>query len=182
MSDVTTRYRPVTRILHWAVALIVIATIPVGQLMIQDGLSRTLQNTLFIFHKNVGVLILLLVIVRLAYRAIYPAPPFPSTMPAIQRRIAPITHWLLYGLLLVMALSGYIRVEAGNFPIEMLDALGVPALVPVNETLENTAKAVHFYARFVLVPLIFLHIGAGLYHRFVLRDGIFGRIWPLLGR
>ncbi len=182
MAAPTARYRPTARVLHWLVALLVIATIPVGQTMIQQGLPRGLQNALFIFHKNVGVIIFLLVALRLAFRAIFPAPPLPDHVPEYQRRIAPWTHWLLYALLLVMTISGYLRVEAGDFPIEGLDALGIPPLVAPNDTLEEIAKTTHYYARYPLVALILLHIGAGLYHLLWLRDGVFGRIWPILGR
>jgi len=118
----------------------------------------------------------------LLFRAIYPAPPMPETLPKIQRIAASVTHWLLYTTLVVMSVSGYIRVEAGNFPIELLDMLGVPAFVAVNETVADRAQAVHYYARFALVPLIAIHIGAGLYHKFIKKDGIFGRIWPVFGR
>ena len=64
-----TGYRTPARLFHWIVALLVLATIPAGQIMIQDGLSRPVQNALFIFHKNVGVVILLVVLARLAPRA-----------------------------------------------------------------------------------------------------------------
>ncbi|WP_342773830.1 cytochrome b [Histidinibacterium lentulum] len=177
-----TGYRRTARVLHWLVAIVVIATLPVGMLMLEESVPRETRDALFIFHKNVGVVILLLVLARLAYRAWRPPPPMPDHLPRWQVRIAGATHAGLYVLLLVMAVSGYVRVEAGNFPIELLDALGVPALVPVNETLETTAQAIHFWTRFLLVPLIVLHVGAALHHRFVLRDGVFARMWPPLGR
>jgi cytochrome b561 len=87
----------------------------------------------------------------------------------------------LYGLLLVMAISGYIRVRAGGFPIEMLDALGVPGFVPRSDALAQAAQRVHGVARFPLMALIVLHIAAGLKH-LIARDGVFGHIWPPLGR
>ena len=171
-------YTPMARALHWIVALLVIATVPVGQIMIQEGLERSLQNTLFIFHKNVGVVILLLVLARLAYRAFNPAPPLPAEMPSWQKNLAHATHVLLYVFLLVMAFSGYVRVRAGGFPIEWLDAIGAPALVPRSDALAETAKTTHFYARFALVPLILMHVAGALHHGIVKRDGVFSRMWP----
>lgn len=182
MEKSGTGYRRTARVLHWLVAIVVLATLPAGVLMLNESIARETRNTLFIFHKNVGVVILLLVLARLAYRAFRPPPPMPDHLPAWQAKVAGATHAGLYVLLLVMAVSGYVRVEAGNFPIEMLDALGIPPLVPVNETLETTAKAIHFWTRFLLVPLILVHIGAALHHRFVLKDGVFARMWPPLGR
>ncbi|NIA72083.1 cytochrome b [Pelagibius litoralis] len=175
-------YRTTARSLHWIVALAVLATIPVGQWMTTEGLERSLQDSLYIFHKNAGVLILLAVVLRLVYRAVYPPPPLPATVPDWQRRASAVSHLTLYALLIVMGVSGYIRVKAGGFPIEMLDALQVPSLVPRSDSLAGTAKAVHSYARLVLVAFIVLHIAAALYHAVWLKDGVFSRMWPLRGR
>ncbi|MEM1065845.1 MAG: cytochrome b [Pseudomonadota bacterium] len=180
MAEVATAppsYSTVTRWLHWLTAIVVIATIPVGVIMITEGLPRNVQNTLFIFHKNVGVVILLLVLARLIARAMTTTPPLPDAMPAWQKRAAAFSHAALYILLLVMAISGYVRVRAGGFPIEALDALGVPPLVPRSEPLAETAKWVHSNARFVLAAFIFLHIGAALQHGLIKKDGVFSRIW-----
>lgn len=170
------------RALHWVTAILVIATIPVGTLMVQEGLPRAFQDGLFIFHKNVGVILILLVAVRLIYRAAHEPPPLPASVPDWQRQAAGLTHVLLYALLIVMGLSGYVRVTAGGFPIEMLDALGIPPLAPRSDSLAETAKAVHFYARFALVALILLHVGAALQHLFSRADGVFSRMWPAAGR
>jgi cytochrome b561 len=171
-------YKPAARALHWSVALLVIATIPVGALMVEPGWARPTQDAMFVFHKNAGVLILLLMILRLAYRAMNPPPPLPATVPPAQQKIAEIAHWALYVMVLVMAVSGYVRVAAGGFPLEVLDALGVPRLVPRSDTLAEAGKTVHAYARFVLAGLIVAHVGAAAYHGLVKRDGVFSRMWP----
>ncbi|QQA42692.1 cytochrome b [Pelagovum pacificum] len=178
MSDRMRSYRGPAKALHWIVALLVVSTIPAGLVMVQDGIGRGLQDALFIYHKHVGVLILILVLVRLAYRLANPPPPLPDSVPPLQQRVAVATHWLLYAALLVMALSGYVRVVAGDFPIEFLDRLGVPPLVPANEALAETAKSIHAITRFALIPLVLMHIGAALFHAVVLKDGVFASMWP----
>jgi cytochrome b561 len=174
-------YAGMTRFLHWTVAVMVLATIPIGVIMLQEGLARSTQNLLFILHKNGGVILLLLVVLRILWRLATPAPALPAHLPDWQKRAAKATQILLYALLLIMAISGYIRVRAGGFPIEMLDALGVPGLVPRSDTLAEAAKTIHAYARFPLAALIALHIAAGLKHLFV-KDGVFQHIWPPIGR
>lgn len=176
-----TKYPAVSRLLHWVVAVLVLATIPVGVVMLQDGLSRPVQNLLFILHKNTGVILLLLVLVRLAVRLGTPAPLLPPDLPVWQARAAKTVQVSLYALLLVMAISGYVRVRAGGFPIEMLDAMGLDSFVPRSDALAETAKTIHAYARFPLAALIALHIAAGMKHLFA-KDGVFGHIWPPLGR
>lgn len=177
----TQKYPALIRLLHWGVGVLVLLTIPVGVIMLQEGLARPTQDLLFILHKNGGVLILLLVLLRIMWRLVTPAPALPPTIPTWQVRSAKAVQWTLYALLLVMAISGYIRVRAGGFPIEGLDALGIPALVPRSDALSEVAKTVHATARFPLAALIVLHIAAGLKH-LLARDGVFGHIWPPMGR
>lgn len=173
MSERIVAYKPLHRGFHWLVALLLIATIPAGTIMAGEEVSRPVQDALFIFHKNIGVVILLLMIARLAYRLVYPPPPLPDSVPRWQVAVAHATHWLLYLLVCVMAVSGYIRVVAGGFPLEVFDALGVPRLAPRSDALAETAKSVHFYVRFALIALIVLHVGAALFHGLVKRDGVF---------
>lgn len=180
MTSSTPGYRSLARLMHWIMAVLVLLMIPAGFVMIQRGLPRGLQDALFIFHKNFGVLLLLLILLRIAYRLLHKPPPEPESLHPLQRAAAALTHAGLYAMLLVMPLAGYTRVRAGGFPIESLDAMGLAGLVPRSETLANAAKAVHYYGSFVLALLVAMHIGAALLHGLILRDGVFSRMWPPL--
>lgn len=175
------KFSATTRFLHWLVAIMVLATMPIGVIMLLDGLERTTRDLLFILHKNGGVILFLLVVLRIIWRGVSPAPALPASVPAWQVRAANLAQWSLYALLLLMAVSGYIRVRAGGFPIEMLDALGVPPFVPRSESLAQTAQAIHGNARYLLAALIVIHVIAAISH-LVRRDGVFSRIWPPVGR
>lgn len=178
MQSEEDRYKAPARWLHWSVALLVLAMMPVGFLMIQQGLSRPFQNALFLFHKNTGVIVALLVLARILYRWRNPPPPLPQALPLWQKRVSAWTHRLLYGLIVLMPVTGYIRVRAGGFPIEMLDALGIGTLLPKSDALANAAKSLHYAGAWALVVLVALHIGAALQHALIKRDGIFQRMWP----
>ncbi len=182
MSAHLTRYRTPARLFHWTMALLVLLMIPAGAIMIREGISRDIQNTLFIFHKNVGVLILFLVIARLVFRLLNPPPPLPADMPDVQKRIAGATHLALYAFLFLMPIAGYVRVKAGGFPIETLDALGVPSLVPRSDALAEVAKSVHYAGSLAITAVVLLHVGAAIYHGVVRKDGVFSRMWPPAGR
>lgn len=171
-------YKAPARWLHWSVALLVLAMLPVGFLMVQQGLSRPLQNSLFLFHKNTGVIVALLVAARLFYRWRNPPPPLPAGLPDRQRQVSTWTHGILYGLIILMPVSGYVRVRAGGFPIEMLDALGIGTFLPKSEALANAAKSLHYAGAWALALLVALHVGAALQHALIKRDGIFQRMWP----
>ena len=176
-----TRYTGTARALHWLMAVLILLTVPAGLVMVQPGLDRGLQNALFIYHKNVGVLLLLLVVLRVLWRWRNPPPPKPASLPGWQARIAELTHGALYLLLFVVPIAGYVRVRAGGFPIETLDALGVPALVPRSDALAEIAKTVHYGAGLLIAAVIAMHVGAALFHGIVKRDGVFSRMWPPFG-
>jgi cytochrome b561 len=172
-------YHKTAKLLHWLVAGLVVLMIPIGQVMVIEGLPRIVQNTLFLLHKNGGVIVGLLMVLRLAFRLRYPPPPLPVSMPPLQARLASLTHALLYVLIFTMAVSGYVRVVAGGHPIEGLDSLNLPYLIGRSAVIEKAAQAVHYYAHFAVIALVAAHIGAALYHALVLRDSMLARMWPI---
>lgn len=164
------------RVFHWGTVLLVAVTIPIGLIMTQE-LPRPTQNLLFTLHKAIGITLLLTILARLAWRLAVGAPP-PHPMPRAQRLVAAGVHWALYALIFAMAVSGYVRVVSGGFPIEVLNALGVPPLLPKNEGLASWAKAVHATLAWVLMATITVHVAAAAYHGLVRRDGVVSRMWP----
>jgi len=178
----TISYSVAAKVLHWLMAALILSMIPAGFLMIQPDLNKPLQNALFIFHKNVGVVLLLLIVLRLLVRWRNPPPALPDHVPAWQARIAHASHAALYALMIAMPVAGYLRVRAGGFPIELLDALGLPTLVPRSDALAEIAKTTHYYGAYAIAAFVFAHVLAGFYHGLVLRDGVFSRIWPPVAR
>jgi len=176
------RYSAPARALHWLMAALILLSLPAGWLMVQDGIGRELRNVLFIYHKNAGVLIFLLVLLRLFTRWLRPPPPEPAHLPAWQARAARLSHASLYILMIAVPLAGYVRVRAGGFPIETLDALGIGTLVPRSDPLAELAKTVHYAAGLAIAALIALHVAAALRHGLLQRDGVFSRMWPPVGR
>lgn len=181
MTNFETQYSRIARLIHWTMALLILAMIPVGVLMTQPDLDRSLQNTLFIFHKNIGILLLVLIVLRIGYRLTHRPAPLPSDLPEWQHRAAGLSHLAIYALLLIMPVAGYIRVKAGGFPIESLDSLGMPSLVMRSDALAEIAKSIHYLGGFVLAGLVAMHIGAALHHGVVRKDGVFSRMWPPFG-
>lgn len=171
-------YRTPARAMHWIVAAAVLMMIPAGIVMIQEGIPRSLQDTLFLFHKNTGVLLFPLILVRLAYRLRHPAPPLPASMPGWQRRAAGASHAALYALLIVMPVSGFVRVRAGGFPIELLDSLGAGPWLARSEAVAGFAKGVHASGALALIAILVVHVGAALHHAVIRRDGVWQRMWP----
>jgi cytochrome b561 len=173
-------YGTVSRVFHWVTVVLVTVMILVGLVMVQD-IPRSLQDPLFILHKGLGPLVLVVVLLRLAWRATHPAPPLPASVPPLQARLAGAVHAGLYIFLIVQAVSGYVRVTTGGFPIEALEGLGIPPLLPKSEPVTEIASRVHGLSALVLIILIAMHVGAAAYHGIVRRDGVFSRMWPPFG-
>ena len=111
----------VSRLFHWVTVLLVAVMIPVGLIMTQD-VPKSVQDPLFILHKGLGPVVLVVVVARLLWRASHPAPPLPASVPPLQVKAARLVQGGLYFFLLLQATSGYVRVTTGGFPIEALQA------------------------------------------------------------
>lgn len=169
-----------SRLFHWSVAALVVVTIPIGIAMTSEGFD-SIRNGLYVAHKGLGVVLLVLIVGRVAWRLITPAPPLPSTIPDGERRLAAFTHRLLYVLLVVMAVSGYLRTVGGGFPIELLDALGVPPLVGEMPVWADRLSVLHGFVSYLLVATVAVHVAAVLQHTLFGKTDILSRMWPPFG-
>ena len=109
------RFTPVQRVLHWLMAVMVLAMLFIG-----IGMVSTLQPrflVLIAIHKPLGIAILLLGLLRLGVRLRRGAPPLPADLPWWQTAGAKASHVLLYTLLIVMPLVGWSMLSAGGYPI-----------------------------------------------------------------
>jgi cytochrome b561 len=173
-------YGTVARLFHWTVALMVVVQIAAGIAMTSEPLLNV-ADPLFILHKGMGAVLLLLVVARILWRVTHRPPPFPDFMPALEQRIASATHVVIYILLLVMAVSGYVRTVGDGFPIELLDALGVPPLIPPMPDVAAVMLVVHQFAVIALIALAAVHVSAVLRHHLIDRNPILARMWPPFG-
>lgn len=170
-------YGITARLFHWVTFLAVLVMFPVGLTMIRIERGPT-QDALFVLHKGLGPIVLTLVLLRLAWRWFNPPPPLPDTVPALQQNVLAMVHAGLYTALIVQGVSGYVRVTTGGFPIEWLEAIGVPPLFSKAEAVSKVAASIHASAMVVLAALILVHVAGAAYHGLIRRDGIISRIWP----
>jgi len=155
--------------LHWLIALLVIGLAFVGLLMDELPNSPT-KVQVYALHKSFGITVLALVILRLIWRLYDRRPELPAAMPRWQQRLAGLTHGLLYLLLFVMPISGWLYNSAANFPLRWFGLFTLPALSGPDSELKRLAHEVHEIGFYVLAALFALHAGAALWHHFVVRD------------
>lgn len=177
-------YSPTARRLHWTTVVLVLIQIPVGLYMVYRGGTLNvwdgLTNALYSGHKLMGIIILLVVLWRLAYRLSRGAPPPEPTIEPWQRVVSAFNHWGLYGLLIATPIVGYIGISL--FPALSIFGVPLPGIVAPDKAAAETAFAVHGMLVLVLVLLVALHVGAALFHYLIRKDNVLGRMIPRLLR
>ena len=191
MTTTPTRYDGGARFLHWLFVLLVLAQVPAGIIMIVPavmgdfpvlpGVEQRTIDAFYIFHKGMGAVLIVVVFARLLWRLTHKPPPFPDTMPPLEKTIAGNAHAFMYVLMVVAVVTGYVHVVGLGFPMELLNYLGVPPLIPKMEKLAVASSFIHRFTVIVLIGFIAVHIGEVLRHHLVLKDGILGRMWPPFG-
>jgi cytochrome b561 len=188
-SAVQERYSAVAISLHWLIALGIIVNIALG-LYFAD-LPRSDPDKFFLTqtHKSIGLTILVLSLIRVAWRLMNPVPPLPASMSPVTRFAAHATHFLLYVLIIAIPLSGWLLVSSSplGLPTMYFGWFAWPQL-PYFSDLPRVAKkmwshefgTVHVYLAWSAIVLVTLHIVAALYHQFIRRDIVLGRMLPLV--
>lgn len=171
MSTPTT-FHPLARLLHWLMAVLILAMLFIGVSMVGD---LSLRHPLLLqLHKATGLALLALVIVRIGVRLSVPHPPLPSDLPRVQRWAAGASHLVLYALMLGMPLLGWAMLSAGGYP----RPLQLPAIAPHDLQLYAVLRLAHGWAGYALFGVVLLHLGAALVHALVRRDGVLASMWP----
>jgi len=132
----------------------------------------------YLYHKGAGAVLLVLVLARAGWRLTHRPPAFPDYVPPLEQRIAGATHVAIYVVLVAMVVSGYVHTVGGGFPVEMLDALGIPPLIPNLPRTAHVMLVVHQFASVLLVGLVAVHVSAVLRHQLIEGNPILARMWP----
>lgn len=172
----TDRYSRFSVLLHWAMALGILAQITLGWWML--GIPKSppgLRAGWFNIHKSIGITLGVLAIVRLAWRFLHPAPALPRYLPLWQRRAAIASHTGLYICMLVMPLAGYLGSSFTKYPIKYW-GMTLPYWGWDAPALKEVFSAAHYAAAWVFMPLVAVHVLAALMHWFVKRDSIIHRM------
>ena len=170
-------YGMVAQAFHWAVAVLVILQFPLG--MYAADLPVSLARLQWLTrHKSLGLLILAIVLLRLAWRFFNRPPALPELLPRWERAAARVDHWLIYALLVAVPLTGWLYASAAGLPAGWFGLFAVPDLVPKDRAAAADYHDWHVAAVTLLGALVALHIGGALRHAFVRRDGIMQRMLP----
>ena len=175
--NVQPRYSGVAILLHWTGALLIVAGVGLGLTMTDLPLSPD-KLRYYAWHKWIGITIFLVAALRLAWRAMVPPPAFPDRMPRMHVDAARSVHALLYILMLVIPMSGWVYSSATGVSVSYLNLVPLPNLVPKDKSLASVLLIVHQTLNWVLAAALVAHVGAAIKHQWIDRDGMLSRMLP----
>ncbi len=162
------RYGSIAQALHWIIAALVVTQFALAYAA--SGLPLGIERLILMArHKSIGMTILMLALVRLAWRLGHPAPPLPEGMRPLEQRLARYTHGAFYVLLFAMPLSGWLMSSAKNYSVSWFNLLTWPDLIGRSDTVFAWLRGLHDTMSFVLLALAIVHVLAAFRHQFWLR-------------
>lgn len=171
------RYGMVAQLLHWSVvAGIVLQYIWAWRIDNTESIRQ--QFSLVTTHKSIGMTILMLVLLRLVWRAFNKPPTYPASMRHWEMNAANLTHALLYSLILLMPLTGWMYSSAAGYGAEFWGLVDIPDFVPTSERLENFMHLAHETIAWAIPAAVAVHVLAALRHHIMLKDDVLKRMLP----
>lgn len=171
------RWGAVSQSLHWLVVVLIAVIAGLGLTMVELP-NNPDKIRLYALHKSLGLTLLALVVLRLAWRTYAGAPVPVAGTPRWQERIATLTHVALYVLLLAQPLTGWLFNYAAGFPLQWFGLFNLPRNPAADSDLRDLAKSLHEAGFWLLLLLVVTHVGAALYHHLFLRDATLMRMLP----
>jgi cytochrome b561 len=178
---VVNSYNSTAKGLHWLIMVLLVVQFAIAWTMPDIG-RDTKPVDLIAWHLSLGVFILLVMLVRLGWRVVSVVPPPPADLAAPLRLLSRATHFLLYAILIVLPVLGWINANARGWTVQLFGAFPLPDLVSQGSPWGREMGDVHQIAAYVLLGVAGLHVLGALYHRFVLRDGLVDRMLPTRSR
>ncbi|MEI4231917.1 cytochrome b/b6 domain-containing protein [Roseovarius sp. D22-M7] len=188
LTNSTTTYGSVTKTFHWLIALLIVSNVALG--WIASDLAHRVESSanealidraslLFSIHKTTGVAIFFAALARILWAVSQPKPGLLNGDRPLEARAAQTAHWLLYGSLVAVPLSGWVHHAAtsGFAPIWWPFGQTLP-LVPKSESVSETAATLHFLLQWVMVGAIGAHVAGALKHHVIDRDATLRRMLP----
>jgi cytochrome b561 len=168
MRNSTTEYGTFSKVMHWMMATIIIILIAVGIYM-TDLPRDTDEQKQFVFqiygmHKTFGVIALLLIAVRLVWLKVSPNPPLPAVFEGKERMLIEGLKKLLYLMMVLMPLSGYLMSNAGGHPIKFFGLFELPALIGENKAFGGIVHEMHEIGGWIMLFVILLHVAGAVKH------------------
>jgi len=170
------QYGTTAKIFHWLIVALLLVQYPIGWFM--PDLHRDMKpGAAMTFHISFGIVILLLIVMRFAWRLMHPVAP-ERALPRWQRLGSEAVHWLLYALVLATTLTGWLFASFRGWSVSLFFVMPLPMLAGDNAAAGKAIDGLHQAMEWSLLAVIGIHVAAALAHIFVYRDRIMQRMLP----
>jgi cytochrome b561 len=169
-------------VLHWLVVALAAGVVALGWAMLAAPANTPTAETVLLWHRSVGLVILTAMLFRLFWRWRHRPPPLPQSVPPLAAALARATHRSLYAILIAMPLAGYVNAAAAGHAVSLFGLVSLPPVPPENLRLSQAAIAVHLAGQYLFYFCVSLHIAGAIYHAIVRGDGVFERMLPFWPR
>ena len=186
MTQSIARYHVGAIILHWLMAVLILGNLVLGLLL--EGIPDDQKFQFYQLHKSLGISVLVLAVLRVVWRFMFPAPAMLATLKSWEVWAVKITHFLFYGLMVGIPFSGWALVSASprKIPTILFGVVPLPHLpffdgiedAEARKQLSHTIGEAHELLAFGLLALLALHIAAALRHHWILKDETILRMTP----
>ncbi|MDR3478107.1 MAG: cytochrome b [Gammaproteobacteria bacterium] len=175
LKNTYTEYGSLAKFFHWLIFLLVFGMIVAGYFM-GDITNKLLRSQIVNMHKLTGLMILFLMILRAIWAVANPKPTLPLGTKRVERQLSQGVHFLLYAVLILMPLSGWIMSVASGHPPRFESLF---FYLPIHESkwISESALAVHSWVAIAIIGLVSMHVFAALYHHFIKQDDVLKRMW-----
>lgn len=174
-GDDRTRYDEFAIWLHWLTVVLVLLQFGLAELW--GFAPRPTKHLMIAGHMSFGILLAAVVLVRIAWRFL----PANRVQPAVSGPVelaAKTVHYLLYVLLCVQAISGFVLRWSGKEAMNFFGILLPPIIPPFSKSAHHLVGEFHDYTGWAIIILAAGHAAAALFHHFFLRDDVLRRILP----
>lgn len=169
LKNSATEYGSMAKTLHWLMAAIILTLIAVGIYMAdlprESAEEKQYAFQLYDLHKSFGVVALALIALRLVWLRVTPAPQLPAVFAGKEKMVVKMLQGLLYLLMILLPISGYLMSNAGGHPIHFFGLFEMPAIVGESKTIGGIAHEVHEYGGWAMLVIIVLHMAGAIKHR-----------------
>ena len=170
MQPHSTMFSLTARVLHWLMAVMIVAMIFIGIGMVASVSER--HQWLVRLHKPLGIAILVFAAIRLTVRLRRQPPALPPDLSRFQVIAARMSHGLLYALMFAMPLIGWAMLSAGGYPVMLSESLRLPSIFPVSAGAFAVLRHLHGWLATLLFLTFLGHMAAALHHGLIRRDGV----------
>jgi cytochrome b561 len=177
LKNTLTRYGAVAQLFHWVIVALVITQFVLAKRA--EGLSPFAKIGVLATHKSIGITILALALLRLVWRLFNPVPTLPAGAPRWQDRAAHLSHFLLYALLFITPVLGWLMSSARAFSVSWFGLVTLPDFIEPNRATFERLHDAHEAMALTLATIALVHAAAALKHHFFDRDNVLRRMLPL---